>query len=84
MNYYFYQDWTEGHTAIIHLGNCSWCKNGRGVMPEEIKSDAPNAGRWSRQFDTYQQVEMAAQETGAAVRICGHCRKPQPHLLILN
>jgi len=73
MSYYFYENWPTGHKATIHLGCCSWCKEGRGCHP--VRSSAGN-GRWSVSFRTLQQAEAAAHNTKAKVSKCAHCLGP--------
>ena len=73
MPYYFYEDWTDGHIVKIHLANCRYCNHGTGIMRQELRSNAPNAGRWHGPFDTCQQVENAARDTDGDVSPCGEC-----------
>lgn len=30
MAYYVYENWTAEHKAVIHIGTCGFCKEGKG------------------------------------------------------
>ena len=70
MSYYMYENWTaEGHKARLHVGDCSFCKNGMGIHPDAGERN----GKWHGPFTEYDQAMQAAQATGGNVSNCQRC-----------
>jgi len=76
MSFYVYENWqAEGHKAIVHRAQCSYCNNGRGIHP----GASDRHGRWHGPFDSVQEALAAARRTGADdVRSCRRKEKCNP------
>lgn len=69
MTYHVYENWTV-HKAKIHLSDCSFCNNGKGIHPDAGTSN----GRWLGPFATLDAALRAAQATGEPISKCKFCR----------
>jgi hypothetical protein len=68
--YFVYKNWqVPGHKARIHLGDCSWCKSGKGIHPEASEEH----GRWDGPFDTLKDAIVAAKISGGVMSLCKRC-----------
>lgn len=56
--YYVYHNWTIGK-AIIHLGSCSYCRNGYGIHGV-VKS---RNSEWYGPFSEFPAAEFRANQT---------------------
>jgi hypothetical protein len=65
MKYYVYENWRAENKAVIHIGSCGYCNEGRGC--HENPSGNKN-GKWLGPFDSLGEAEKAARKTGRAVR----------------
>ena len=56
--------------AVVHLGICVFCNNGRG----RIEDADPDNGRWSKSFSTKEEAVAFAERTGRkSVKDCERC-----------
>jgi hypothetical protein len=68
--FYIYENWVaEGHKVRIHKGECSFCKEGKGIHPN---AGARN-GRWLGPF-TQNEVIKQAELLNGWISECKHCR----------
>jgi hypothetical protein len=67
--YFVYENWVAENKAVIHLGTCSSCNQGKGVHPNSGKDN----GRWLGPFPTLESAENAALATGRPVKRCKKC-----------
>jgi len=65
--YWVYENWrARGHKAVIHLDECGFCNNGRGVTT----GTRPDNGRWKGPFPSPETARHVAERTGGNVKIC--------------
>jgi len=69
MTYYVYENWTV-HKAKVHLSDCGYCNDGKGIHPDA----GPYNGRWHGPFATLDEAVRVAQMTGEPVSKCKVCR----------
>jgi hypothetical protein len=49
MSYYVYENWQAGpHKAVIHIGSCGFCNDGKG----RARGYDPNHAQWHGPFPT--------------------------------
>ena len=74
MNYWIYENWTvvKGGRTTIHIGECVFCNDGRGV--NKIKEPEKN-GKWHGPFDNYEEAQKRAEELRGSMRNCNKCIK---------
>lgn len=71
--FYIYENWVaHGHTARIHRGECSFCKEGKGAHGTINERH----GRWHGPFRTYSEAYKTAVKIGGKVLDCQHCDPP--------
>jgi hypothetical protein len=68
MNYYIYENWTAENKGVIHKGSCGYCKEGKDCHENSLKN---RNGQWHGAFESIEEAEGAAIETGRSV--CKHC-----------
>ncbi len=67
--YWVYENWTN-KIARIHVSNCSYCNNGRGIHEDSSTRN----GQWFGAYDTRDLALEAAKATGQPdVRACKIC-----------
>jgi hypothetical protein len=71
MIFYVYENWTAEHKAVIHIGSCGYCKEGRGCHRNPL---GDRNGQWHGPFTTLDEAQKAAEATGRKVRY-DHCVK---------
>lgn len=65
MAYYVYENWrARGHKAVIHKGDCPFCKNGNGLSGNGTRIDN---GAWHGPFDQLNQAIDFANKTGGRI-----------------
>ena len=70
MTFYIYENWqAHGHQARIHIGECSFCHNGKGNHP----GSSEEHGKWIGPFFSFDDVKKGAEKTGAKVSACKKC-----------
>lgn len=71
--FYVYLNWVAaGHSACIHRGGCSHCREGQGNHPGTGNEN----GKWiEKSFDSIEGAKAAAlhELPTATIRLCGHC-----------
>ena len=65
MNYYVYENWIAENKAVIHRGSCGNCKEGKGCHQNPLGN---KNGKWSPLFESIEEAERFAIETGRSVR----------------
>lgn len=65
MSFWIYENWTAEDKAVIHVGTCSYCNNGKGVHRNPMGN---KNGRWLGPFDTLSAAEQAAKATRRQVQ----------------
>ena len=65
MSYWFYENWTAEDKAIIHVGSCGYCNDGKGCH-KNPQGEAH--GKWHGPFATLNEAAIAAEATGKPVR----------------
>lgn len=68
-NYFVYENWTAEDKAVIHLGTCPFCNQGKGIHTNK----GTHNGRWLGPFTPLSSAEKAARDTGRPVRYCKNC-----------
>ena len=63
MSFYVYENWTAEHKAVIHLGSCGYCKEGRGCHDNPL---GERNGRWRGPFNTLTEAQRAGRETAGS------------------
>lgn len=66
MSFYVYENWTAEHKAVIHLGSCGNCNEGKGCHENPLGN---RNGRLHGPFDTLNGAQRAADATGRRVRL---------------
>lgn len=70
MKFYIYENWrAHGHTMRIHVGSCSFCRDGTGIHRETRGGN----GKWHGPFDSYQNARSIADRSQAQVSDCRFC-----------
>lgn len=65
MNYWVYENWTAEKKAVIHVGSCAFCNDGKGTGRNLLGN---KNGKWHGPFDLLDESEAAALKTGRPVR----------------
>lgn len=72
MSYYIYENWVAEKKAVIHRGECGFCKNGDGAHENPL---GERNGKWHGPFDTYQQAKNVANNLkDRTVKECSFCK----------
>jgi hypothetical protein len=69
MTFWIYENWTIDR-AVVHYGECTFCKNGRGIRP--IKDEGRN-GKWHGPFDDLARARETAKSLNKNAKDCGFC-----------
>ena len=78
MKFYVYENWIQGK-AVVHRGDCHFCKNGKGF--KELKNGS-EYGKWLGPFESKQAAEDEALKTGKQnVKQCWFCSKKKQDLV---
>lgn len=73
MKFYIYENWiAEGHKARIHLAECSFCKDGKGIHPNASIRN----GKWHGPYSSFKEACDEAVKTGGNISNCKFCN---PH-----
>lgn len=68
--YYVYENWQAGpHKAKVHFAHCSFCNHGQGTG----RGVDGLHGKWHGPFDTIDEANEFARQTGGRVSPCGIC-----------
>jgi hypothetical protein len=65
MNYYFYENWTAEKKAVIHVGSCGHCKEGKGCHENPL---GDLNGEWHGPYKSLQLAKQDALKTNRPVR----------------
>lgn len=65
MNCYVYENWTAEHKAVIRIGSCGNCNEGRGCHEKPLGN---RNGRWHGPFVSLEKARRIAENTGKPVR----------------
>ncbi|HKY53827.1 MAG TPA: hypothetical protein VJM08_05935 [Anaerolineales bacterium] len=69
MAYYIYENWrAKGHRTMIHLSDCHFCNNGKGLAGET----RPDNGKWHGPYKDLESAESFARTTGVRLEYCGN------------
>lgn len=74
MTWWVYENWraTTGGKAIVHTGNCSFCREGKGIQ----RQDSGRNGEWHGPFTTREEAYECAKRCNRAVTdFCTFCAK---------
>ena len=63
--YRVYETWGAEHRAVVHIGCCWYCNDGRGRSPNRL---GEKNGRWHGPFDALAAADKAAKATGRPSR----------------
>ena len=70
MEYYIYENWTAEKKAVIHKGDCSNCKYGKGKHKEKTDKN----GCWHGPFSDFDHaMRNASSMHDRDVRCCKSC-----------
>jgi len=69
MSYWVYENWTIDK-AIVHKGDCPYCKDGKGIHPN--KEEGRN-GKWHGPFDVLAYAGNVAASLNKNARECKFC-----------
>ena len=64
MGFWVYENWTADNKAVLHVGSCGHCNEGKGCH------DTPHGeshGKWHGPFDSLEAAKAAAEGTGRPV-----------------
>ena len=53
MSYYFYENWTAEHKAVIHEGSCGYCNYGNGCHENPLGN---RNGKWHGPFKSVEEA----------------------------
>jgi hypothetical protein len=68
MSYCVYENWrAHGHRATLHVGTCSFCKNGQG----QTTGTRADNGKWHGPFSTLNAAQGVIP--GVSPRPCSRC-----------
>lgn len=65
MAYWLHENWTAKRKAVVHVGSCGHCNDGRGKTPNRL---GEKSGRWHGPFPTVTAADQAAKATGGPAR----------------
>jgi hypothetical protein len=70
MSYYIYENWQAGrHKAVIHVGNCRFCHDGKG----RAGGYDPRHAKWLGPYGTVQLARAASSGLPGVVVQREHC-----------
>ena len=71
MAYYIYENWQAGpHKAVLHVGECGHCKEGRG----RAGGYDPSHAKWHGPFESLEEARREQQRLRVDLRKeCGAC-----------
>lgn len=72
MGWWVYENWTaeQGGKAIIHDGNCSFCREGKGIH----KEDSGRNGKWHGPFENREDAYFQAKKMNRSrTTFCSFC-----------
>lgn len=81
MSYYIYENWTH-RRVVIHLNSCSFCNEGRGVIPNHTNQN----GQWLGSFNSYQEALQRAKNIHTTEEYldllnCSKCLKSKGNII---
>lgn len=83
MNYYVYANWRADNKAVIHVGDCGHCNEGKGQ--NRSKSRGTENGIWSNPFRSYEEAKRYALSLNMAkvldCKLCAHKMVKRNHLI---
>ena len=69
MELWVYENWTH-EKAVIHKGDCSYCKHGNGLHGTSGNGN----DKWHGPFSSLEDAQKMAEKTGRKVKkSCGIC-----------
>ena len=69
MAYWIYENWAIDK-AMVHIGECPFCRNGRGIHPG--REEGRN-GRWHGPIEDLEQARAQARILKKNARDCEFC-----------
>jgi len=63
--FYVYENWTAEQKAVIHIGHCGYCNEGKGCHENPLEN---RNGRWHGPFNNLEEAKEEAKRTGRSVR----------------
>ena len=71
MPYFVYENWVaHGHSARVHVSDCSYCNNGQGIHPGASEQH----GCWLGPFTAMNEAIFVAEKLGCVVSKCKRCK----------
>ncbi len=65
MSYFIYENWQAGpHKAVLHVGHCSFCKEGQGLAG----GSDPKHGKWHGPYSNAADARAAQSRMHVEVR----------------
>ena len=72
MSFYIYENWQAGpHKAVLHLGSCGYCNEGRG----RAGGYDPAHAKWHGPFDSLMQARKTQEQMNVTTRKVCRCVK---------
>ncbi len=69
MAFFIYENWQAGpHKAVLHIGNCGFCKEGHGLAG----GSDPKHGEWHGPYLTLADAKFAQKQLN--VEVLKECR----------
>lgn len=65
MAYWVYEHWAAEQKAVIHAGQCGYCKDGNGC---HVQKRGNKNGKWHGPFETGAEAELTATLTRRPIK----------------
>jgi len=65
MAYYIYENWTAENKAVIHWGNCGFCREGQGCHANPLGT---KNGQWLGPYDSLIETQRTARTLGRPIK----------------